>query len=105
MSETRDRIIADAKDLPSLIAAAQQSDPALAQALTGKALVASKTLWGNIVGLLVSWAVTRYGLGWSPDTSALVTGLIVIATTAALRAISSGPITGLFKIPTKGPTP
>lgn len=92
----RDRLIADAKDVPSLIAAANNIDPALAQALTGKALLEAKSTYGATVALGVSWLATHYGLGWDADTCALVSGGAVLAVSAALRAVTAGPITGLF---------
>ena len=93
----RDQLIANAKDVPSLIAAAQTADPALADALTPKALIASKTVWGSAVGLVVGWVVTKYALGWDPNTCAVVTGLLTLGLTAAGRALASSPISGFFK--------
>lgn len=95
---TRDRIIAAANDLPSLLAAAETQDPALATALTGKALAASKTVYGSAAVLLITWAVGKLGLGWGADTITLIAGGLVLV---GLRVITSGPITGLFR---KGPT-
>lgn len=88
----RDQLIKEAQSLPDLISRAQALDPDLAKSLTGKALVASKTIWGNAIALIVSWCVTRYGLGWDDNTCALVTGIIVMGATAALRYVTSGPI-------------
>ncbi len=93
---TRDRIIADARSLPDLIAKAKQVDPQLAQQLTEKPLIASKTVWGTALTMGVSWAATRYGLGWDANTCALVSGLLVLGTSAAIRRITAGPIKGLF---------
>lgn len=93
----RDRLIADAQDVPSLILAANTEDPALAQALTGKALVASKSTYGATLALAVSWLATRYGLGWGADTCAMVSGVLVLGVSAALRTVTSSPITGLFQ--------
>lgn len=92
-ADVRDTLVADAKSMPDLIAKAKAADPALAQQLEGKALLASKTVWGTAASMVLSWAVTKYGLGWDADMCALVSGLIVMATTAALRAITKGPIT------------
>ena len=93
---TRDRIIADARDLPSLIQTAKAVDPDLAASLTPKALLASKSVWGSAVSLVVGWAVTHWGLGWDADTCALVTGLLVMGVSAATRAITRSPIGGVF---------
>lgn len=95
-SDTRNRIIANAKDLPSLIQTAKAVDPDLAASLTPKALLASKSVWGSAASLMVGWAVTKWGLGWDADTCALVTGLLVMGVTAALRAVTRSPIGGVF---------
>jgi hypothetical protein len=97
MATVRDMLIADAKSLPDLIAKAAAADPALAKQLTAKPLVASKSVWGSAIALVVSWCVTRYGLGWDDGTSALVTGLIDMAVTAAVRVVTSQPINGIVK--------
>jgi len=94
---TRDELVKGAQNLPELISLANQYDPELAQALQGKALIASKSVWGTAGTLVVSWIVTKYGLGWSPDTSAEVTGLLVLVVTGLLRIVTSGTITGIFK--------
>jgi len=103
---TRDRIIGDARNAPELLAQAQKFDPAIAAALTGKALIASKTIWGTLATMGISWTVTKYGLGWSDQTDAYVSGLLVMAATAALRDITMTPITGWFtKAPVSVATP
>lgn len=94
-----DRIIADAKSLPDLVSRATAADPQLAQSLTAKALVQSKTVWGTAAMMVLSWAVGRYGLGWSPDFCALVAGLLTMGATAALRAVTRSPIGGILKAP------
>ena len=106
MSETttttptaRDKLIARAHDVPSLIAAATVADPALARALTGKALVASKSVYGPAVTAMVSLVVTRYGLGWDEPTCAMVSGMFILAASAAIRTFTKSPITGLITAP------
>ena len=99
----RDRIISDAKDLPSLIAQAEVFDPELAKALVGKALLASKSVYGPAIGAVISWAVTRYGLAWDDNTSAIVTGGIIVLVSAAIRLVTAGPIVSI--LPQKDPTP
>lgn len=93
----RDQLIKDAQSLPDLIARAEVLDPDLAKSLTSKALIYSKSIWGNAIALIVSWIVTRYGLGWDDNTCALVTGLIVMGVTGAMRYVTSQPIDGLLK--------
>lgn len=92
-----DRAVALAKDIPSLIRQAAASDPDLAAKWKGKSLIASKTLWGTLITMGVSWAVTKWGLGWNSDTCAEVSGGLVMAATATLRSVSELPITGLFR--------
>ena len=99
---TRDKIIADAQSLPDLIASAEAYDPILAKTLTGKALVASKSVWGPVVGAGVTWIVTKYGIGWDANLCAEVSGAIVLIVSAVIRSVTAGPIVGIFS---KGSTP
>lgn len=91
-----DQAVAVARDIPTLIKQASVVDPDLAAKWTGKALVASKTVWGTLATMMVSWAVTRWGLGWDPQTCAEASGVLVMAATLGLRSASELPITGLF---------
>ena len=93
----RDQVIADAKSLPDLIARAQKDAPDLAAQLTAKPLAASKTMYGTAASLLVSWAITKWGLGWDANTAALASGIIVMIATGLLRAITASPIAGIFR--------
>jgi hypothetical protein len=94
---SRDQIVASAKGFADLIDRAEAADPALASQLKGKALAASKTVWGTLIALIVGWVVSRYGLDLSADGTAEVTGLIVMGSVALLRWVSTGPITGWIK--------
>ena len=98
----RDKIIADAKSLPDLIATAKTVDPDLAAQLTPKALIASKSPAGTLAAGVVAWLVSHYGLGWDQATCDLVAGLAVLAGGYAMRYITASPIGGII---TKGPTP
>lgn len=93
----RDQIVAQAKDVPSLIATAKVLDPSLAQALEGKALLASKSVYGPVVAAGVAWLAGRYGLGWDDNTTALVAGLVTLAISALLRYVTTAPITSIFR--------
>lgn len=88
--------VARAQDLPQLVDQLKQVDPGLAQQFTGKALVASKTVWGVGATMIVTYVATTYGLGWDHDTVELVSGLAVIVATAVFRKLSSAPISGIF---------
>lgn len=94
-------IVRRAQSIPDLIAAAREFDPTLAKALTDKALIASKSTWGPAIGAGVAWVVSKYGLGWDADTSAAVSGGIVLIVSAVIRSVTSGPISGVFS---KGPS-
>lgn len=91
-----DQAVAVARDVPALIKQAAAVDPGLADKWLGKALVASKTLYGVPLTLVVSWLATKHGLGWDADTCAEVTGVLVLAATAIFRTVSRHPITGFF---------
>jgi hypothetical protein len=100
-----DKVISNARDLPSLVSGLQVADPALAEQITGKALIASKTPWGTLAVAAVSWGVSHYGLGWDANTCALVGGLGLVVGSYVMRAISSSPIKSWFIKPTIGATP
>ena len=95
-----DQAVADAKSMPELISKLSILDPAIAQQFQGKALVASKTVWGQLIGMGVSWVVTKYGLGWDDQTSALVTGGIEMLLAIGFRYITTTPIGGVLKVST-----
>src|SRR5581483_899173 len=88
--------VADAKSLPELVTKLNTVDPALAQSIEGKALVASRTPWGVVIGFGVAWAASKYGLGWDADLCALVSGVAVLAAGYVMRLVTAGPIRGWF---------
>ena len=94
-----DEAIEEAKNLPDLITKFRQIDPALAQQLTGKALLASRSPWGVLLSAIVGWLVTHYGLGWSDDTVASVVGLIILGASYGMRYITRTPITSIINDP------
>lgn len=87
-----------AQDVPSLVANIKAVDPGLADQLTDKALVYSKTPWGTLAVAGVSWLASRYGLGWSPEVCALVGALGLLVGSYTMRYVSSSPIGGLFSV-------
>jgi len=117
--------ITAAKDLPTLITGLQAVDPALAQAMIPKALIASKTPWGTSLGTVVGWLAGKYGLTctaatvaasncWTPETIDLVSGLTALIGTFIasyiMRAITTTRIGGIFSaqpsaLPTVPPKP
>jgi hypothetical protein len=91
-----DQIVKDAQSLSGLVNTLSAVDPALAQQFTGKALVASKSVYGPFVASGITFLAGKYGLGWSPDQCALLAGGVVLLASAAFRAVTSSPITGWF---------
>lgn len=92
---TRDQIIADAKSAADLLAGAQAFDPQLAQQLTAKPLLASKSVWGVALTALLTPLLASYGFGLDQTAVELISGVAVTAVGAGLRAITSGPISGV----------
>lgn len=95
----RDQIVADAKNVPDLIAKAQTADPWLAQQLTGKSLFSSKSPPAIIVAALITWASTKYGFGWDQSTVDLLTMVVGVIAAYGMRFVTSAPITTLFSKP------
>lgn len=95
---TRDKIIADAKDVPSLLAAAQTDDPALFNTLTGTRV---KNVWIAPVASVVAAAAAHFGLGWDAGTCSevagmalfVVTGLVHWLTLLAAAPAAASPLT------------
>jgi hypothetical protein len=85
--------IATARDLPDLVHKLERVDPAAAEQLAGKALVASRTVYGGVATIAVTWLVGRYNLGWGADVVSLVAGGAVIV---GLRIYTSAPIASLL---------
>ena len=85
--------IATARDLPDLVHKLERVDPAAAEQLAGKALVASKTVWGGIATIVITWGIGKLGLGWPADFVSLLAGCAVIV---GLRLYTSAPIAGLL---------
>lgn len=96
MDRSTNKAIAAAQDVPTLIKGLQAANPALAEQLTGKPLLASRTPWGTLAVAGVSWLASRYGLGWDDTTCAVVAGAGVLAGAYAMRAITTSPIAGWF---------
>lgn len=91
-----DNAVASARSLPDLVNKVAIIDPSLADALSSKALIASKTPWGTLAGGAITWAAARYGLNWDPGFCALVGGAGVLVASYAMRTISSSRIGGVF---------
>lgn len=71
----RDQLIADAKDVPSLLTAAQTADPEMYAVLTGGGM------WRKYVKIGaagVAWVATKFGLGWDADTCTAIAGFLLV---------------------------
>jgi len=96
----RDTIIAEARSLPQLIALAHSNDPTLADALTEKSLIASKTPWGVLAAAIVGWLVAHYALGFDQATTDLIAGACVVAGSYGMRVITRSPIGSVLPVTT-----
>lgn len=92
----RSKLVAAANSLPDLISKAETFDPDLAEQLRGKALIASKTPWGTVLGGIIAWVVAHYGLNVDPGTQTVIAGLGVLAASYIMRYITKGPVTGVL---------
>ena len=71
----RDQVIADAKDVPSLLNGAQEADPELYAVLTGGGM------WKKYVKIGaagVAWVAAKFGLGWDTDTCTAIAGFLLV---------------------------
>ena len=87
MSETapltpRDRLLADAKSVPSLLAQAQAFDRPLYGFLTGSQ---AKNVWYGPAVSVVAWGAAHFGLGWDADTCSAIAGVLLVGITAAVH--------------------
>lgn len=83
--QVRDQVIADAKSLPDLLSRAQEADPPLFKLLTASN---AHNVWYAPLVSVVSWLSTHYALGWTPDTSSAVAGLILFVGVGAAHWIA-----------------
>jgi len=93
-----DAVVKAAQSLPDLVAGLQQADPALAQQIVGKSVLASKTIWGHVLLLLVSAAVTKWGINWDDQFQAEVAGAVMLGAQAGwgvvARFLTTTPLLG-----------
>lgn len=94
----QDQIVAEAKSLPDLIAAAQAVDPNLAASLTPKSLVGSKTAILPLVTWAVAAAASHYGLGWDEGTSATVASAVSYLVLLGVRTVTRSPIGSILPV-------
>jgi hypothetical protein len=101
MEKAVDLAVEDARTMNGLIENLQGVSPALAQQLEAKPLIASRTPWGVALATLIGLVVARYNIGFSSDTDALLSGLLVMAASTVgsciMRMITRQPISGILK--------
>jgi hypothetical protein len=95
----RDAAIRAAQSLPELVENLRAVDPALAQQITGKTLIASKSPWGTFAVAAVAYLSSKYGLGWSEGVDELVAGGGILLGAYLMRLVTSAPIAGIFRRP------
>lgn len=98
----RSSLIAMANGLPDLIAKAEKDDPQLAESLTAKSLIGSKSIWAPALAWGVTQAVAYFGLGWDAGTSAMVSSLLAWGVVIVVRYYTRAPIGGVI---TANPAP
>ena len=99
----RDQIIARATGFNSLVRAAQAYDPALAEKLTTKAAIYSKTNWAVPLSLLIAFAASHYGFALDTDATALIICAVGTITTWVMRRLSTGAVAGVVSVPNPAP--
>lgn len=90
-------ILVAIRDAQQFLDNAKATSPELYNAVVGKALIASKSVYGSAVAAGLAWLATRYGFSLTPDMSASISGGVVLVVSAVLRYITSAPITGIIK--------
>lgn len=88
----RNDLVRGAQSLPDLVHQAKTLDPHLAESLTEKSLVGSKTVWGPPISFGVIWLGSHYGLGWDDQTCAMLSGLISWVVLVGCRYVSRSSI-------------
>lgn len=98
----KDMLVRDATSVPDLIKSAEKYDPALAESLTEKSLVGSRTVWFPPVAWAVGFAASHYGVQWDDATSASIASILSWAILIVVRYFTRSPIGSL--LPAKGAT-
>jgi hypothetical protein len=91
-----DIAVAAARNLPALLTSLATIAPSLPAFLAGKSLVAARTPYVTVLVTILTYASTRYGLGWDDTTVNTITGIVLFAVSLGMRCITSTPVTGFF---------
>jgi len=82
---TIDKMCSDAKSFQDLLNTAKVENPAFANVLLGDAIAASKTNLGALIVGGLTLLSTRYGFGWSTETTDFTAGAVMIASSWAIH--------------------
>jgi hypothetical protein len=85
-----------AQSLPDLIAKLSVANPTMADQLTSKSLITSKSLYGTPIVTAIAFLSAKYGLGWDDTTVNLVSLFVLLAASAGFRLLTKSPIGGVF---------
>lgn len=88
-----------ASSFPGFVANLERTSPDLARQFESKPLLYSKSVWGVMLTYAIGLLSTRLGLGLDEHTAELVTGVVLLVVTAALRAVTRRPIAGIVTVP------
>ena len=96
---SKDQIMRDAAGFQNAVDMAKITNPAFAKQLIGSSMVFSKTNVGMTIALLVTYFGSRFGFQLDGDATALLVTGIGLAGTYIFRWLTTGPISGWFKVP------
>lgn len=85
-AQVRDSVISAAKDVPTLVAAAKASDPALYAALTK---TGAGNQWYPVAVSAVSWLAAKYAVGWDATTCSAVAAVVLAAGTGVVHWLTA----------------
>lgn len=89
---SRDEMVAAAGSFPELIEYFQRFDPALADRILGRSLLASRTVWGAFAAMAIGEVSTKFALGWDQNTCSIISGLLVLGVLAFLQHFYHRPL-------------
>jgi hypothetical protein len=95
--DARDRLVASAKSMAELMAAAKAADPALAAQLTPKILVLTRSPPGVLLVGVLTWAGAKYGLQLDPALVDALAAAGVLIGGYAFRYLTAGPVGSIVK--------
>ena len=95
----RDIVFHNSNNEAEAIAAAKTLAPRLYRLLVGIPLIKAPSPPVVILAMLLTWASTKYGFGWSEATVNVLTMVITGLAAYGMRLLTEAPITGIIKVP------